>query len=428
MSTVTFSAPQGKLNATVRVPGSKSVANRALVCALLAEGESRISGLPDGDDTAVILDVLNQMKRMRHDDDDDAIVVSGSRQVKLPGIIDAQLAGTSSRFLTAVAALGDATCIVDGGEPLRSRPMADLHDALSSLGAELTPFGQTGYLPISVTRGSIHGGRISIRGDVSSQFISALMLIGPMLDDGLVVDVVGELVSRSYVEMTAQVMSSFGAEAHISEAEISIAPGGYKATDYVVEPDFSSAAFPLVAVALREGTVNVPSLALAEMQGDAEILEILKKMGCAVSKKNSDIEVSRFDQRLHGIEIDMSDCSDLVPAVAVGMLFADSDSRITGVGFIRRKESDRLGDLASELQKIGAEIEVEEDGLVVHPLREMRPASLSTHHDHRLAMAFSLLALSVEGVEVEDPAVVSKSWPGFFADMGAILGASGSQH
>jgi 3-phosphoshikimate 1-carboxyvinyltransferase len=228
--------------------------------------------------------------------------------------------------------------------------------------------------------------------------------------------------------MTAQVMSSFGAEAHISEAQISIAPGGYKATYYVVEPDFSSAAFPLVAVALREGTVNVPSLALAEMQGDAEILEILKKMGCAVSKKNSDIQVSRSDERLHGIEIDMSDCSDLVPAVAVGMLFADSDSRITGVGFIRRKESDRLGDLASELQKIGAEIEVEEDGLVIHPLREMRPASLRTHHDHRLAMAFSLLALSVEGVEVEDPAVVSKSWPGFFADMGAILGASGSQH
>lgn len=426
MSAVTFSAPRGELNATVRVPGSKSVANRVLVCALLAEGESRISGLPEGDDTAVILDVLNQIKRMRREAD--VVVVSGSREVKLPGIIDAQLAGTSSRFLTAVAALGDATCIVDGGEPLRGRPMADLHDALSSLGAELTPFGQAGHLPVSVTRGSIHGGHISIRGDISSQFISALMLIGPMLDDGLVIDVVGDLVSRSYVEMTAQVMSSFGAVAHVADSAISIAPGGYKATDYVVEPDFSSAAFPLVTVALREGVVRVPSLALAEMQGDAEILNILKKMGCIVMKKQMEVEVSRTKERLQGIEVDMSDCSDLVPAVAVAMLFANSSSRITGVGVIRRKESDRLGDLASELRKIGAEIEVEEDGLVVHPVKAPRGASLGTHHDHRLAMAFSLLALSIDGLEVQDPGVVSKSWPSFFSDMEAILGVSTTQH
>lgn len=425
MSAVSFALPSGRLNASVRVPGSKSVANRALICALLAEGESRISGLPDGDDTAVIIDVLEQMKRFRQDGD--AIVVSGSRVVKLPGIIDAKLAGTSSRFLTAVAALGDATCVVDGGEPLRGRPMADLHEALTSLGAELNPFGEVGHLPISVSRGSLAGGRISIRGDVSSQFISALMLIGPMLGDGLVVEIAGELVSRSYVEMTATVMHAFGATAVIDEHTIAISPGGYVPSDYVVEPDFSSAAFPLAALALREGSVCIPSLGLASTQGDAEILRILSAMGCSVSESGTDVTVSRSDTPLNGIEINMGDCSDLVPAVAVAMLFASTSSRITGVGFIRRKESDRLGDLANELRKVGARVEVEEDGLLVHPLKDVVPADLSTHHDHRLAMAFALLALAVDGVGIIDPEVVSKSWPAFFADMEPILGTPKSQ-
>ncbi len=426
MSAATFSTPGGALNATVIVPGSKSVANRALVCALLAEGVSRISGLPNGDDTAVILDVLSQMKRLRQEGD--CFVISGSREVKLPGIVDAQLAGTSSRFLTAVAALGEATCIVDGGESLRTRPMADLHDALSALGAELVPLGEVGYIPVSVTRGSIRGGRISIRGDVSSQFISALMLIGPMLDEGLVIDLSGEIVSRSYIEMTAKVMSSFGADARFVDSSIAIAPGGYQPADYVVEPDFSSAAFPLVAVALREGSVRVPHLALASMQGDSQIMNILQTMGCYVTTENDDVVVVRGTETLHGIDIDMSDCSDLVPAVAVAMLFANSVSRISGVGFIRRKESDRLGDLAAELHKVGASIDVQEDGLLVHPIQEIRSALLNTHHDHRLAMAFSLLALSVEGLEVQDPGVVSKSWPNYFNDMKAILGAPLASH
>ena len=421
-----FSAPAGALSATVQVPGSKSVANRALVCALLAEGESCITGLPDGDDTAVIISVLEQLHRFRREGDQ--VVVTGSRDVKLPGIIDAQLAGTSSRFLTAVAALGDGTCIVDGGEPLRARPMADLHNALISLGAEVTPLGELGHLPVSVSVGEMAGGVIAIRGDVSSQFISALMLIGPMLDDGLIIEIVGDLVSSSYVEMTAAVMQSFGARVVVERSSIAIAPGGYVACTYVVEPDFSSAAFPLAALACREGSVRIPHLGLASMQGDSQILKILESMGCSVQVIDSDVLVSRDAGSLKGIEINMENCSDLVPAVAVAMLFATTPSKITGVGFIRNKESDRLGDLAHELNKIGAEIEVEEDGLLVLPIEAITRAALSTHHDHRLAMAFSLLALSVEGIAIDDPEVVTKSWPSFFTDMTPILGASQLQH
>ena len=306
--------------------------------------------------------------------------------------------------------------------------MADLHQALLSLGADIVPLGAAGHLPISVEASAVHGGRLSVRGDISSQFISALMLIGPMLDDGLVIEVVGDLVSRSYVVMTAAVMKDFGATVVVRDAEISVAPGGYVHCDYVVEPDFSSAAFPLCAVAVREGTVKVSGLSHDSLQGDAEILRLLQDMGCAVGVNEGSVEVARFNTPVSGLEVNMADCSDLVPVVVVAMLFAGSPSRITGVGFIRQKESDRLGDLATELRKVGAEIEVQEDGLFIHPLKDARPAVLETHHDHRLAMAFSLLSLSIPDVEISDPGVVSKSWPRFFSDMSSILGASSSQH
>jgi 3-phosphoshikimate 1-carboxyvinyltransferase len=426
MNMMSFQPPEGLLDASITVPGSKSIANRALICALLADGESRLTGLPDGDDTAVILDVLDQMKRITKDDA--SVIVSGSRIVKLPGIIDANLAGTSSRFLTAVASLGTNTCVIDGGEPLRSRPMSDLHEALSSMGANVVPLGNHGHLPVSVEAGEMHGGRISIRGDVSSQFISSLMLIGPMLDDGLMIDIAGDLVSRSYVEMTAAVMTEFGATVAVGESEIVVSPGGYVATDYVVEPDFSSAAFPLAAIALRQGSIRISGLRQDSLQGDAEIGNILSAMGCSVSNFKSTYLVTRDDVALSGITVNMADCSDLVPAVAVAMLFARSQSRISGVGFIRKKESDRLGDLAHELQKIGAEVEVEDDGLLIHPLQNPRPAILETHHDHRLAMAFSLLSLAIPGVEIMNPDVVTKSWPSYYTDMAPILGALSPQH
>jgi 3-phosphoshikimate 1-carboxyvinyltransferase len=306
--------------------------------------------------------------------------------------------------------------------------MADLHEALISLGAELIPLGELGHLPVSVSAGSMVGGQVDIRGDVSSQFISALMLIAPMLGDGLVIKISGELVSRSYVEMTAAVMHAFGAQVVVNESTIAISPGGYVPCDYVVEPDFSSAAFPLCALAIKEGSVRIPQLGLAAMQGDSQILNILTSMGCIVQQESSDVIVSRSSTLLRGIDINMADCSDLVPAVAVAMLFASTPSRITGVGFIRRKESDRLGDLAHELRKVGTVIEVEEDGLFIQPLEDFSLGELATYHDHRLAMAFSLLALAIDGVAIQDSEVVSKSWPSFFSDMAPILGASTAQH
>ena len=424
MTTVLLQPNTGPLDAVVPVPGSKSVANRALVCAMLSKDASRITGIPTGDDARVVLNVIKDSGRSITNLGNE-VIIGETSTLKFPGIVDAVLAGTSSRFLTAVAALFDTTSIIDGEEVLRSRPMADLHDALVSLGAEVSHLGEVGHLPVSVSRGSLEGGEINVAGNVSSQFISALMLIGPMLNEGLVIHVDGPLVSRSYVEMTAHVMKSFGAFVTIYDSTITVSSGTYRGREYVIEPDYSSAAFPLVAISVREGSVVIPGLATSFLQGDAEILSILKTMGLTCVISGEDVSVSRSkSQTVLPLVMDMSDCSDLVPAVAVACCMAIGESVLSGIGFIRNKESDRLGDLANELNRAGGKVVVEADGLRISGPCSWNSVVFDTHHDHRMAMALSLLSLCVAGVQVANPEVVTKSWPSFFADMAPILGAN----
>ncbi len=428
MSIVKISPTPGPLDAVIRVPGSKSVANRALVCAMLAKGESVVSGLPDGDDTAVVVAVLEESNRLRHLNNE-TVVVSGDSMGSLPGIVDARLAGTSSRFLTAVAAVGMGTTVIDGESPLRGRPMADLHNALKELGADITPLGEDGHLPVSVSRGRLVGGSVSIRGDVSSQFISALMLIGPVLPEGLELHIEGELVSRSYVEMTRAVMHAFGATVQLTENKIIVAPSGYEACNYVVEPDYSSAAFPIAALLIAGGTVRIPHLATSDMQGDSAMVDIAKSMGATVHVDGFDLVFERDCQgSLMPLTMNMEDCSDLVPAVVLACSVAGGTSELTGIGFIRQKESDRLGDVASELAKAGADIRVNDDGLTISGVSRLKNATFDTHHDHRLAMAFALAALSSGETRINDSHVVSKSWPNYFEDMVSILGEASPQN
>lgn len=422
MTKVRLSPPAGPLDATVVVPGSKSVANRALICAALAEGTSVVSGLPAGDDTSVIVDVLRQIGRITHQGAD-ALSVDGSPDLDLPGIVDAKLAGTSSRFLTAVAGLSGSTTVIDGDEPLRQRPMKDLHDALASLGVTITSLGREGHLPVSVTGGRFLDRVVSVRGDVSSQFISALMLIAPLMPEGLTISVEGFLVSRSYVEMTAAVMRAFGAKVRVMTGSVEIESGGYTATDYHVEPDFSSAAFPLCAVVLRHGRVRVPYLATSQLQGDSAILEILREMGVMVQIEGGDVTVVRDESSvLAAVDRDMSDCSDLVPAVAVAALGVQGVTTMRGIGFIRNKESDRIGDLASEIRKTGGVALGLEDALQVEGGMVTHDAVIDGHDDHRMVMAMSLVGLLGGELVIDDADAVSKSWPMFFVDMREILG------
>jgi 3-phosphoshikimate 1-carboxyvinyltransferase len=411
----------GPVVADVVVPPSKSIANRALICAALAAGQSEITGLAPGDDTNAMIACLSALAIPVGVEDRDGVLIgnvvgTGGALPVGPIQLDTRLAGTTSRFITAVAALGPGPYTIDGEPPLRSRPMGPLHDSLHSLGARLEPGEAWGHLPVTVS-GPVGGAdAIVMPGDVSSQYVTALMLIAPMIRGGLSLGLSTDLVSRPYVEITKSVMAAFGAtDMSVGERHITVAAGEYTATDYTVEPDASSASYPLAAAAMVGGAVSVKGLGRSSLQGDATFCDVLERMGCIVTVGESHtVIMRRRDTPLRGIDIDMADISDLVPTMAVVATQATTATRITGVGFIRGKESDRLGDLASELAKLGADIDVDPDGLTIRPTDMLHGARLDTHHDHRLAMSFGLLGLLVDGIEISNPQVVTKSWPGYW--------------
>ena len=339
-----------------------------------------------------------------------------------PITLPTRLAGTTSRFITALAAIGPGPYLVDGDPPLRSRPMGPLHNSLIALGATLEPGDRPGHLPVTVS-GPLRGAdAVVMPGNVSSQYVSALMLVAPYIRRGLRLGLSTSLVSRPYVEITRAVMTAFGAEdIELSDRRVHVGEGGYFGAAYRVEPDASSASYPLAAAAMAGGAVCVRGLGANALQGDARFVDVLVEMGCTATVSADDtVIMRRRDTPLRGIEIDMSDISDLVPTMAVIATQAVTPTRITGVGFIRKKESDRLGDLADELAKTGADITVEADGLLITPTDLLHAATLDTHHDHRLGMAFGILGLVVDGIEVNDPGVVSKSWPAFWDALEAI--------
>jgi 3-phosphoshikimate 1-carboxyvinyltransferase len=257
---------------------------------------------------------------------------------------------------------------------------------------------------------------------VSSQFVTALMLIGPALPAGLEIRLTSPLVSRPYVAITAAVMADFGIDgAEVGAEVIRVPHGTYRARDHRIEPDASSASYPLAAAAICGGRVRVEGLGTAALQGDAAFADLLGAMGCTVERTDDAVTVSRAGQPLVGIDIDMSDISDLVPTVATVAAFATTPTRIRGVGFIRGKESDRLGDLAAELARLGITAVEHADGLEVLP-SSPHAGTVDTHHDHRLAMALSLVGLVTPGVVVRDPAVVSKSWPDWWGVLDRLAG------
>lgn len=410
----------GPIDCTVAVPGSKSIANRALVCAALAGAGSEITNIPDGDDSIAMVRGLRDLGLVVEEPAAGTLRFASGLDFgsSRPVHVDAALAGTTSRFLTAMCALRIGPTVIDGGDALRRRPMADLHEALSVLGAHVNPLQGQGHLPVEVSRGALRGGEIEIPGGVSSQFTTALLLVAPYLRGGLRLVVSGDRVSNSYIEMTVAVMRDFGVTVDFVETDaglrVEVPEGAYIPRYYAVEADASSASYPLAMAAVSGGAVTIDGLGAGSLQGDAAFAEVLDRMGCDVSIGIDSITVRRdLSAPLKGIDINMVDMSDVVPTLAVVSLFAGEATRIRGVGFIRRKESDRLGDLAAELRKCGADIVEVDDGLIIEP-SPLHGASLGTHDDHRLAMAFAVLGGRVSGVEIDDPKVVSKSWPGFW--------------
>ena len=422
------------LDAVVVVPGSKSIANRALICATLATGISTLRNVPGGDDTVAMIDCVASLGAGvgEHHENPAVVDVHGTNGALRGGpmVLNTRLAGTTSRFVTALCALGSGHYEIDGHGPLRARPMGALHDALTSLGVQLQPGDRRGHLPVTVT--GLAGGptgpamargeprTVRMSGGVSSQYISALMMIGPYLG-GLRIELTTPLVSRPYVAITAAVMASFGVrDVTILPSTVVVPSGRYLACDYTIEPDASSASYPLAAAAVCGGVVTVPDLGTHSLQGDAAFADVLASMGCLVTRGPHGTGVKRVGP-LVGVQVNMADMSDLVPSLAIVAPFATTPTEITGVGFIRAKESDRLGDLAGELRKCGIDATELADGMRIQP-GVTHGAGLETHHDHRLAMAFAVLGLRVPDIRVHDPDVVSKSWPDFWMMLELLRG------
>jgi 3-phosphoshikimate 1-carboxyvinyltransferase len=401
------------IDATVRVPGSKSETNRALLVAALASGTSTLTGVLDSDDTQAMLAGLDMLGiPVVHRAETESVQIEGcAGQLPAgPVTVSARQSGTTARFLLPALCAGAGPYVLDAAEQMRARPMDDLVDALTHLGADLS--GST--LPIEVVGGGVAGGSVEVPGDVSSQFLSGLLLSAPMFKEGLEATVVGELVSRPYVDLTIGVMRSFGATVGLVDGGqgFVVPPGAYTASEYSIEPDASAASYFFGAAAITGGRVVVPGLTTSTVQGDLRFVRILEQMGCSVSVTADGTEVVG-PEALRGVDVDMADCSDTVPTLAVVAAFAKSATRIRGVGFIRRKESDRIGGVVAELRRCGIPAVEEDDGLVIYP-GTLRGARICTYDDHRMAMAYALIGLRVRGIVIENPGCVAKTFPRYF--------------
>ncbi len=419
----------GPLDAVVRPPGSKSVTNRALVAAALARGTSNLVGTLDADDTAAMLGCLRGLGIPIGDGSDGSIRVvgCGGRPPLDGAILDARLSGTTSRFIAPVAALARGTVVLDGADPLRRRPMAALFDALEALGAGIEPLGEPGHLPVRITGSprEVLGGSVQVTGNVSSQFLSALLLSGPCFDEGLTVGVTTGLVSVPYVQLTLDVMAAFGAAVDHDDGwrTITVSPGGYRAVErFDIEPDASAASYWAAAAAIAGGSVRIDGLGRSSRQGDVAFIDVLASMGAEVTWSDHDVVV-RGVGTLRGVTVDMADISDTAQTLAAVAVFAEGPTTVTGIGFIRGKETDRIAAVVSELRRLGIDASEDPDGFTVRP-GPVRPADVRTYDDHRMAMSFALVGMRAPGVRILDPGCVAKTYPGFWDDLARVSGTA----
>lgn len=403
---------RGSVDLDVLVPGSKSIANRSLLLASLAEGRSTIRNVPEGDDVRAMVASLVRLGALIEVEGSSVHVIKPLPLEEVtPVEVNAGLAGTTSRFLVACSALRTGPVTVRGDGRLADRPFGELIEALRALGGVVE--GGPG-LPLIVRRGEARGGSLHLSGSVSSQFVSALMMIGPLLSGGIAINVTGSLVSASYVRMTESLMRQFGAEVEFVGNHVDVVQGRYVGQMIDVEPDASSMSYPVAAVAIAGGRARLREANRVRLQSDRRIFDIVEEMGCVVETDGQDVVVSRSpSSTLKSVDVDLREESDLVPTVAVLGAVASGTTRIRGVGFVRNKESDRISDLAFELRRFGAIVQEADDGLDVEG-GSVHGASVDPHDDHRLAMALGVLGLVASGTRIENPDVVSKSWPRFF--------------
>jgi 3-phosphoshikimate 1-carboxyvinyltransferase len=402
--------------ATLRPPGSKSITNRALLCAALAEGSSTLRGALFAQDTRAMMDAVAGLGAVLRADQPAATIEIrgiGGRTPAAAARIDARQSGTTSRFILPAASLGTGRVIVDGAPQLRARPFGPLVGALEQIGVKVESLGRAGALPLAVT-GPARGGDVRLAGHISSQFLSGLLMAAPLMEHGLRMELTSPLVSVPYVTMTLAVMAAFG----VSADGLDVAPASYAAGELAIEADASAAAYFFAAAAITGGRITVEGVGADSVQGDLGFLDVLERMGALVERAPDRITVTGTGT-LHGVEVDMADISDTAQTLAAVAVFADAPTRVSGIGFIRAKESDRIGDLATELRRAGIRVQADDDGFTVTP-GTVRPTRFATYDDHRMAMSLALLGLRAPGIEIEDPGCVAKTYPDFFADLSTL--------
>ena len=404
------------LAARVRVPGSKSLAARALVVAALADGVTTIGGAPSADDVQHMIDALRLVGIAAHRDDVRGTLTVSGTGGHIPGAggtVQAGNAGTVARFLTAMLTLGQGSWTLDGAPRLRERPIGDLVDALVQLGGRVE--ASDGSPPVRITGGGLEGGVTTIDTTRSSQFVSALLMVAPYARNPVTLDVTGTLASRPYVDMTVAVMHAFGvAVDRDGYRRFTVQPGIYRAPGtYEVEPDASAASYFFAAAAVCGGHVEVQGLTRRSLQGDVAFVDCLTAMGCEVTEVDDGIRIDGVSP-LRGVDVDMRDIPDTAQTLAAIAPFATTPTRIRGIATARAKETDRIAATCAELTRLGVRVEEHADGMTVHPCEQITPAPVRTYGDHRMAMAFSLVGLRVPGVAIDGPQCVSKTFPDFF--------------
>ncbi len=461
---------ESPLNATVTIPGSKSLTNRALIAAALADGTSLLRNILVAEDTLLMIEALRAMGVSIALDADNAVAeVTGCR-----GQVPAEEAevfcgnaGTVMRFVAALSALGQGLYSLDGVPRMRERPIGGLVSALQALGAGVEYLEKEGFPPIRVHAQGLRGGSIEIPSPGSSQWVSAILLVAPYAQRDVLLEVTGRVTSKPYLTMTTAVMADFGvAVVEQFEGPSPLSLGGrggteggstamrespsesgakfiveasqrYQATTWTCEPDASNATYFLAAPAIAGGRVTVDGLGTDSRQGDARFVDVLEQMGCRIEREPTRLTVyapaertADGHPRLRAVDVDLSDMPDTVQTLAVLALFADGPTTIRNVPNLRLKETDRLAALARELSKLGATVDERPDGLRITPRATLVPATptpavIDTYNDHRMAMSFALAGLRIPGLQIRDPQCCEKTFPDFFERFERMLPATG---
>ena len=410
------------INCVVEVPGSKSITNRALLMAALSDGECRLNGVLFSDDSRHFLTSLISLGYIIQVNEVEKYVIiegHGGNLPKKEGTINVGSAGTAARFLTAMLALSDGEYIINASEQMKKRPMLPLFEALTAMGAEFTFIEKNGHLPVKVKgaafNGAVPASEVDIDISESTQFLSALLMVAPMLENGLKINITSKKTEGSYIKITTKMMHQFGCDT-LHDGSVYEIPAGqtYMAETYLIEPDVSAACYFYAAAALTGGHVLVKNVHSTSMQGDMKFLDVLKQMGCVIREEREGIYVTGPENgQYSGVDVDMNDFSDQTMTLAAIAPFANTPTYIKNIGHIRLQESDRIHAIVTELTRVGIKVEEEQDAIRIHP-GTPHAALIQTYDDHRMAMAFALIGLKVDGIIIDDYECCAKTFEDYF--------------